>query len=568
MRNLLLVLLLGIAACAPAADPATLVIRNGRIVTVDDDLPEATWLAIRGSTIAAVGDSADLAPLVGPETEVLDAGGRLVIPGFIEGHGHFMGVGRMKMVLDLTKARSWNDIVQQVGEAAAEAEPGEWILGRGWHQEKWDSTPEGSVDGVPTHHSLSAVSPENPVELGHASGHATFVNAEAMRLGGISAETPDPAGGEIVRDARGEPTGLLRENAEDLVGRARATSEMNRTAEEVAQERRDQARLAAEEALSKGITSFQDAGVGFETVDLYRALADEGNLPVRLYAMLAEGNDALEQRIDEFRLDGYADQHLTVRSIKRSIDGALGSHGAWLLEPYADKPESSGLNTTDPAYIARTARIALEHGFQLNVHAIGDRANREVLDVYENAFGGPDSLDRRWRIEHAQHLHPDDIPRFARLGVIAAMQGVHATSDGPWVFAKLGEKRAREGSHVWRSLMDTGAVVTNGTDAPVEDVDPVASFYSTVSRRTRDGSLYFPDQAMTRMEALRSYTILNAYAAFEENLKGSLTPGKLADVTILSVDILSVPEEEIPSARADVTIVGGRVLYRRDPGSD
>jgi hypothetical protein len=389
-----------------------------------------------------------------------------------------------------------------------------------------------------------------------------------MRLGGISAETPSPEGGEIVRDARGEPTGLLRENAEGLVGRARAAAEMNRTAEEAIAEARERARLAAEEALSKGVTSFHDAGSGFETVDLFRTLADEGRLPVRLYVMLSAGNDALEERIEDYRLVGYGDHHLTVRSIKRSIDGALGSHGAWLLQPYADKPESGGLNTEDPAAIARTARIALDHGFQLNVHAIGDRANREVLDLYERAFGGPDTLDRRWRIEHAQHLHPSDIPRFAELGVVAAMQGVHATSDGPWVIAKLGEQRALEGSHVWRSLMDAGAVVTNGTDAPVEDVDPIASFHSTVTRRTRDGSSYYPGQAMTREEALRSYTLLNAWAAFEEDIKGSLTPGKLADIVVLSKDILTVPDEEILSARVDVTIVGGRILYERTAAPD
>jgi len=557
-------LLLTPACTGPAADdPATLVLKNGRIVTVDDELPEATWLAARGSTILALGDSADVAPLVGPATRVVDLGGRLAMPGFIEGHGHFMGVGRARMILDLTTARTWGDIVDQVADAASSAEPGSWIVGRGWHQEKWDETPEGAVDGVPTHQGLSAVSPDNPVYLTHASGHASFVNAEAMRLGGISAETPNPAGGEIVRDARGEPTGLLRETAQGLVGRARAAAEQNRTEEEMIAEAEEMVRLAAEECLAKGVTSFQDAGAGFETVDLFRRLADEGRLPVRLYVMLGVGNDALEERIDAYRLEGYADHRLTVRSIKRSIDGALGPHGAWLLEPYSDKPESAGLNTSEVADIEETARIALEHGFQLNVHAIGDRANREVLDLYERAFGGPDSLDRRWRIEHAQHLHPDDIPRFAGLGVIAAMQGVHATSDGPWVFAKLGEQRAREGSHVWRSLMDTGAIVTNGTDAPVEDVDPIASYFATVTRQTRDGSLYFPDQRMSRMEALRSYTYLNAYAAFEEDLKGALTPGRLADIVVLSKDILVVPDDEIRDARVDLTIVGGEILYSR-----
>ncbi|NNE70418.1 MAG: amidohydrolase family protein, partial [Rhodothermales bacterium] len=265
----------------------------------------------------------------------------------------------------------------------------------------------------------------------------------------------------------------------------------------------------------------------------------------------------------DFPLVGAGDDFLTVRSIKRSIDGALGPHGAWLLEPYSDKPESAGLNTSEVSSIEETARVAIENGLQLNVHAIGDRANREVLDLYEATFGGPDDQDRRRRIEHAQHLHPDDIPRFAELGVIAAMQGVHATSDGPWVHEKLGEERAREGAYVWRSLLDSGAVVTNGTDAPVEDVDPIASYYATVSRVVRDGSVFYPEQRMTRMEALRSYTLSNAYAAFEEDIKGSLTPGKLADITVLSQDILQVEESDIPDTRVEMTIVGGQIRYRR-----
>jgi predicted amidohydrolase YtcJ len=298
-------------------------------------------------------------------------------------------------------------------------------------------------------------------------------------------------------------------------------------------------------------------------VDLLREMAEAGDIPLRLYVMLRVSNESLAERIGDYRLDRVANGHLTVRSIKRSIDGALGPHGAWLLEPYSDKPESAGLNTSEVSDVARTAEIALEHGFQLNVHAIGDRANREVLDIYEDAFGGSDDQDRRWRIEHAQHLHPDDIPRFAGLSVIASMQGVHCTSDGPWVIEKLGEQRAREGAYVWRSLMESGAVVTNGTDAPVENVDPLASYYATVTRRSQDGSVFFPDERLSRMDALRTYTINNAYAAFEEDVKGTLTPGKYADITVLSRDILTIPEEEILETVVEKTIVGGKVVYAR-----
>jgi predicted amidohydrolase YtcJ len=333
------------------------------------------------------------------------------------------------------------------------------------------------------------------------------------------------------------------------------------TEEEIEEENRTRARLAAEEALAHGITSFQDAGSGFGTIDFLRQLADEGRLPVRLYVMARSSNESLDANLDDYYMEGYADNHLTVRSIKRVIDGALGSHGAWLLEPYADLPSSTGLNTSSIESVERTAELAAEHGYQLNVHAIGDRANREVLDIYEHAFVASGRDDRRWRIEHAQHLDPDDLPRFAELGVIASMQGIHCTSDAPWVYRRLGEKRAEEGAYMWQDLWQSGAVVTNGTDVPVEDIDPIASYYATVSRRLDDGSLFFPEQALSREQALQSYTLNNAFAAFEEDIKGSITPGKLADITVLSKDILTVPEREIPSTDVLYTIVGGDVLY-------
>jgi predicted amidohydrolase YtcJ len=281
--------------------------------------------------------------------------------------------------------------------------------------------------------------------------------------------------------------------------------------------------------------------------------------------MLRTGNAALAENAADYKMIGYGNNHLTVRAIKRSIDGALGPHGAWLLEPYEDLPTSSGLNTSTVESVEATAHIAMENGFQLCVHAIGDRANREVLDIYERTFdANPGQTGLRWRIEHSQHLHPDDIPRFGEMGVIASMEGIHATSDAVYVLERLGEQRAEEGAYVWQKLMQSGAVVTNGTDAPVEDVDPISSYYATVSRRIVDGTVFFPEQRMSRMEALESYTISGAYAAFEEDIKGTLTPGKLADVTVLSQDILTIPEEDIPSTEVVYTIVGGRVQYSRD----
>ncbi|MDH3369520.1 MAG: amidohydrolase, partial [Gemmatimonadota bacterium] len=494
---------------------------------------------------------------IGRATEVIDLGGRLAIPGFIEGHGHFLGIGSAKMQLDLMHVANWHEIVAMVADAASDAPAGALIQGRGWHQEKWDRAPPGNVDGLPTHRTLSAVSPNNPVILRHASGHAAFANAKAMQMAGITRSTPDPPGGEIVRDADGNPIGAFRETAQGLLGPAAANAAPPDT--------RRQAEMAIEEVLSKGITSFQDAGVGFATLDLYRAMVDDGSMGVRMWAMIRAPNQRLADGLAAARTVDYGDHRLTVRAIKVSVDGALGPHGAWLLEPYTDLPTSRGLNTSPIDALNETARLALQHDYQLCVHAIGDRANREVLNVYERAFGtAPDKRDLRWRIEHAQHLHPNDIPRFGQLGVIAAMQGIHATSDGPWVIPRLGEQRSREGAYVWRSLWDSGAIVTNGTDAPVEDVDPIASYYATVSRKLKDGSVFFPEQRLSRMEALQSYTSSNALAAFEESIKGSLTPGKLADITVLSKDILTIPEDEIPTTTVDYTIVGGIVMYARE----
>ncbi len=491
-----------------------------------------------------------------------DLAGRLAVPGFIEGHGHFMGVGEYRMNLDLMDVRSWDEVVRMVADAVKTAEPGAWIVGRGWHQEKWQAPPQPNVEGFPVHTALSAVSPDHPVFLTHASGHASFANAKAMELAGVTRATKDPPGGEILKDRSGNPTGVFRETASGLIARARAAARAKRPPQEVEAEGRQIVRLASEELLEKGVTSFQDAGSSFETIDLLRRVADEGNLGVRLWVMVRGTTEELAAKLARYRTVDAANRHLTVRAIKKSIDGALGSRGAWLLEPYADLPSSTGLNTTPVAEIEEAAKLAMQHGYQLCVHAIGDRANRETLDIFERAFeANPGRRDLRWRVEHAQHIDVADIPRFARLGVIASMQGVHCTSDAPYVIARLGADRAREGAYVWQKLMRSGAIVTNGTDAPVEDVDPIASFYSTVTRRTASGAAFYPDERMSRAEALESYTLSAAHAAFEEGSKGSISPGKLADITVLSQDIMTVPEDRIAETRVVYTIVGGVVKY-------
>jgi predicted amidohydrolase YtcJ len=553
--------LAALRAVQPAEAPATLILRNGRVVTLDPARPEAQALAARGDRIVAVGTDAEVAMLAGAGTRIIDLQGRFAMPAFIEGHGHFMGVGEARMRLDLMHVRNWDAVVAMVAAAAKAAKPGEWIVGRGWHQEKWDRAPQPAVEGFPVHDGVSAVSPDNPVFLTHASGHASFANAKAMALAGVTAATRNPPGGEILHDAKGQPTGIFRETASGLVQRAYGAWRRTLSPAQLEAEARRQIELATQESLSKGIASFHDAGVSFETVDLYKRMADEGALGVRLYVMIRAGVDELAKRLASYRLVGYGGDRLTVRAIKLSLDGALGSRGAWLLEPYSDLPTSTGLNTVSVEQARATARLALQHDYQYCVHAIGDRANRETLDIFEATYRRAPGRDLRWRIEHAQHLSLADIPRFGRLGVIAAMQGVHCTSDAPFVPARLGTRRAEEGAYVWQELMQSGAVVTNGTDAPVEDVDPIASYYATVTRRLADGSTFYPDQRMTRMEALASYTTRAAYSAFEEGLKGSLAPGKLADVTVLTKDITKVPDEEIRSARVAYTVVGGKVAY-------
>jgi predicted amidohydrolase YtcJ len=470
----------------PPAVPADLVLTNGRVLTVETDISEAQAIAIRGDRIAALGSSADMRRYVGPSTQVIDLKGQLAIPGFTDGHAHFSGVGEAQLNLNLMSTTSWEQIVAIVGEAVKKAKPGEWIVGRGWHQEKWTSRPQPNVEGFPMHASLDAVSPNNPVVLTHASGHASFVNAKAMEASGITRTTPNPRGGEILKDGTGDATGLLRETAAGLVRTGRGDESRTRRALE----------LASQEALSKGLTSFQDAGSSFATIDLMKKMIDEGKIGVRLWVMVSEPNARAAAQLAKYRTIDYGNGHLTVRAIKRYMDGALGSRGAWLLSPYSDKPESVGLNTSPLSEIAEAARLAIANDYQLCVHAIGDRANRETLDIFEQAFAAnPGKRDLRWRIEHAQHLSAPDIPRFGRLGVIASMQGIHATSDAPFVLERLGAERADEGAYVWQRLMKTGAVVSNGTDAPVEDLDPIPNYYATVTRTTRDGKTFYPDSA-------------------------------------------------------------------------
>ena len=537
----------------PSAD---LVLRGGKVVTLDEAMPEAEAVAVVGDRIAAVGSDAEIERWIGASTEVIDLEGRLAIPGFIEAHGHLMKIGRGAVNLPLAEAKSWDEIVGMVRRAADAAEPGRWIFGRGWHQDKWSSTPTPNVRGFPVHDELSRVAPDNPVHLRHASGHASVDNVRAMERVGITAATPDPSGGEILRRPDGTLAGVFLENAEDpFLGAYEADQE---TEAEV----RRLYELGAKECLSKGVTSFHDAGVSFTDLDVLKRMADDGNLGIRVYAMVDSDDPELAAKLAEYRIVGRGDDRLTIRAVKAYIDGALGSRGAWLLEPYADLPDSTGETMHTPEEIAEVARLSADHGFQLCVHAIGDRGNREVLDVYERILRERgDTAAPRWRVEHAQHLHPDDIPRFGELGVIAAMQPVHCTSDGPWVPDRIGAGRAEEGAYVWRDLLDSGAVIAIGTDAPVENVDPIRNFHAAVTRRFANGTEFHPEQRMSREEALRAYTVDAAYAAFEEEIKGTLAPGRLADMVVVSKDILTVPDHEILDTEVLYTILSGKVVH-------
>lgn len=561
-------------ACASATDrdlPPTSVFVNANVYTVDGANARAEAFAVAADRLVAVGTETEVRALADADAVVYDLGGRFVMPGFIEGHAHFGNLGNSLLNLNLLATTSWAEIIDSVRVRAARAEPGDWIYGRGWHQEKWrDAHAYETVDGYPLHDALSEVSPNNPVVLTHASGHGAMANAAAMAAAGISAEAADPEGGRILRNAHGEPIGVFEERATAQLYAALNAYYASLPPEERAAEQRQAWRLAERACLAAGITSFQDAGTRRTDLDALRVLAEADSLDLRLWMMLREscdemdGRDARDGSLAGLPWVGVGGSGFTVRAIKTELDGALGSYGAWLLDDYDDKPGFRGQNTTTEDEVRCIAELAFRQNMQLCVHAIGDRANRVTLDIVEDYASRVDTA-LRWRNEHSQHVHPDDIPRFAATGTIASMQGVHATSDAPFVVARLGEERSRAGAYAWRSLWDAGAVVTGGTDAPVEEVAPLPSLYAMVTRKApgRAGA-FFPKQSLTRAEAIRAYTVNNAYAAFEEEEKGSLEVGKLADFIVLDRDLLTCPEDSIPAAAVEETWVGGRRVYRRD----
>jgi len=564
LKYLLISVLFLYGSCDRKAEPADLVILGGKIYTVNDQQPVVGAVAVKENKILFAGSEGEVENYISDETKVIDLQGKVMTPGFIEGHGHIMGVGYNELELDLMAVNNYEELVEEVRKAVATAQPGEWILGRGWHQDKWDHLPEKMVKGFQTHHLLSSVSPQNPVFLRHASGHAALANAKAMEVAGVNQLSIEQLqtsvvsdGGEIVRDALGNPTGIFNERAMSLISSYIPENTALRDSQAL--------ELALKACHRNGITGFHDAGATAKNIALFRAFKDSDRLKVRLYVMLSGPRLGEEWFSKGPEID--PGHFLTIRAIKLNCDGALGSRGAWLLEPYTDRAEFHGMATLSMDTVLRIAKRALEHGFQVCSHAIGDRANREILDRYETALReNPINGDHRFRIEHAQHLHPSDIPRFAELGVIAAMQAIHMSSDRPWAIERLGETRIRQGAYMWQSLLKSGAKIINGTDAPVEPLNPIPSFYASVSRKTLKGTPdggYEPEERMTREQALRSYTLDAAFGAFQENVVGSVEVGKYADFTIFSKDIMAIEEAEILDTEVVMTLVEGQVVYEK-----
>jgi predicted amidohydrolase YtcJ len=538
-----------------AQGSADLVLTNGHIYTVDNARPVVTALAIRGGRILFAGSDAEARVLASRSTRLVDLHGATVLPGIIDAHAHLLGLGYMLQSANVAGAASYQEVVDRVKARAKDARPGVWILGRGWDQTRWASKE------FPTHELLSRAFPNNPVVLERIDGHAVLANAKAMELAHITATTPEPSGGRILKLASGLPSGVFVDNATDLIGRAipAATPEQTRHA----------VLAAIEECNRWGLTGIHDPGVDPKTIAIYEELAKAGKYNLRNYVMISDpgeptaavtlSNPYLRRGPQSALYDG----HLWIRAIKLYSDGALGSRGAALLAPYSDDPTNSGLLVSQPAHIEAWAETALRRGFQVNVHAIGDRGNRITLDAFESALRRVPKADHRFRVEHAQVLSQQDIPRFAKLGVIPSMQATHQTSDMRWAESRVGPERIR-GAYAWRSLLNTGVIIPNGTDFPVEEVNPLLTFHAAVTRQDPENSPvggWYPDQKMTREEALQSMTIWAAYAGFQESMLGSLTPGKYADFVVLDRDIMRVPDTEILGARVISTWIGGKRVY-------
>lgn len=534
------------AAFPVPAAPADLVLTGGVVYTMDPARPRAEAVAVRGERVVAVGSSAEMKAFLGPRTRIVELGGRAVVPGLVDAHCHLYGLGVSLETLSTRGAKSPEEVARAVAEVAQKRASGEWITGRGWDQNLW--TPAV----FPDHRALDTAAPAHPVALRRIDGHALWANAAALRAAGIDRNTVEPSGGRILRDTAGEPTGVLVDAAMDLV-----ESKIPPDPPEVRERR---ILRAAEHALSLGLTAVHEMGIDDTTVAAYRALARQGKLPLRVHAYLAgEGRlEGLRGRVPDIDATGTA--MFVLRGVKIFADGALGSRGALLLAPYADEPAQSGLAIMDRPALGEAARNAADAGFQLAVHAIGDRANREVLDAFEAAGPGR-ARALRFRVEHAQIVSTEDIPRFGALGVLASMQPTHATSDMPWAPLRLGQTRL-QGAYAWRTLLSAGARLVFGSDFPVEEPSPLLGLYAAVTRQDPEGHPpggWMPAERLSLDEALRLFSAEPAYAAFVEANRGRLAPGFVADISVFDRDL--VPDRTLLTTRAALSVVGGRVAY-------
>jgi predicted amidohydrolase YtcJ len=535
---------------ARTQQPADLVVTNARVYTADDSRPLVEAFAIRGGRIVFVGSNREAQFLRGTSTRVYDAGGKTIIPGMVDAHAHFGGLATTLRTVDLTGTRSYDEVIARVVERAKTLPKGSWVQGRGWDQNAWGDT------RFPSHEKLSVAVPDHPVILTRVDGHAGLVNTAAMRLASLASKT-DPDGGRILRDDRNQPTGVLIDRAQGLVSSL------------VPDPSRAETRKSLRDAIALmhrwGLVGMHDAGASRSMIELYEDMAKSGELDLRLYAMISDDSAAINHYFAMGPRSGLYDGRVWVRSVKLYADGAMGSRGAALLEPYSDDANNTGLLLSAPEHIRSVAERGLRSGFQINTHAIGDRGNRVVLDAYESALKTAPTADHRFRVEHAQILHYDDIPRFAQLGVIPSMQASHQTSDMYWIGKRLGSTRVL-GAYAWKSLIESGVVIPNGSDFPVEQVNPLISFHASVARQDANNwpaGGWFPEQRMSREDALRSMTIWPAWSAFQEKEMGSLTPGKYADFVVLDQDIMRVPAELILGTKVLSTFIGGKEVYKK-----
>lgn len=554
-------------ACAPEhpSSPMTYFF-NGHIYSMEGEGQRYSSMLIQNGQIIALGGDEIVSELDQGDYQSVDLGERFVYPGLIEGHGHFLSLGEVVCGLDVSGLESWDAVLDQTVAYAKENVDTGWIVGKGWHPNHWKTHPANTTEGYPDHRELSRLFSEQPVILHHSSHHALMVNQKALEIAGITRDTPDPDGGRIIRFKDGEPSGILEETAMGLVLGQYQSWKNNRPEQEKAAELKQHLDSAARHCLSYGITTFVDAGISPEEFRIFQEYHEAETLDLRIWAM-ASGPRLLDGEFDQIVPYRSADNRLFVQATKAFIDGALGSNGAWMVHEYTDQPGWMGQNVTELSTLEAIGQKCIDLGLQYCVHAIGDRGNREVLDLYQKLFeqNDLDGQSLRWRIEHAQIIQPDDIGRFSQMGIIPSMQAIHCTSDAPMVIPKIGDSLARYGAYAWRSLIDSGSIVANGTDTPVERINPFENLYASVTRQVApEQAAFFPDQVMSRQEALKSLTIWNAYACKLDEFMGSLEVGKWADFVILDTDLMTCSSHEIPETRVWQTYVNGQLAWSLD----